>query len=98
MRGSKLVTLSNCYRCHGSDLSGRDFYPNITPDEATGVGSWSDAQLALAIVGGIDSEGELLCASMPIYSGLNAQGTADVIAFLRVIPPRYNAVTGVCPP
>jgi cytochrome c553 len=96
-RGYKLVVLNNCYRCHGSDLSGRAFYRNITPDLTTGVGAWTDEQLAMAIVAGVNPEGELLCATMPVYSGLTDQGLADMIAFLRSIPPRLNEVSEVCP-
>jgi Cytochrome c len=95
-RGYQLVIGNNCYRCHGSDLSGQGFYRNITPDLGTGVGTWTDPQLALAIVGGINREGELLCASMPVYSGLTEQGVLDMVAFLRSIPPKKNQITQVC--
>lgn len=97
LRGSTLVRQSNCYRCHGADLAGRSFYPNITPDLATGVGAWSDAQLALAIRAGVNEKNEVLCAAMPIYSGLSAQGLLDMVAFLRSVPPQSNAITLACP-
>ena len=96
-RGYKLVVINNCHRCHGSDLAGRTFYRNITPDLETGVGTWTDEQLALAIVAGVNPKGELLCAAMPVYSGFTAQGLVDVIAFLRSIPPKYNEISLVCP-
>lgn len=96
-RGYKLVVLNNCYSCHGSDLAGQGFYRNITPDEGTGIGSWTDAEIARGIAGGTNQKGELLCASMPIYSGVSRQGMLDLIAFLRGIPARHNPITSVCP-
>ncbi len=96
-RGHKLVVSNNCYQCHGSELSGQGFYPNITPDEATGIGSWTDGEISRAIAGGINPQGELLCASMPIYSGLSRQALLDVVAFLRAIPARVNPITSRCP-
>jgi hypothetical protein len=96
-RGFKLVVQNNCYRCHGSDLAGSGYYRNITPDEATGIGTWSDEEIARAIRGAVNPKGELLCAAMPLYSGLSQQGLADMVAFLRSIPPKYNPISVVCP-
>jgi hypothetical protein len=97
LRGSKLVTLNKCYGCHGSDLSGKSYYRNLTPDFETGLGKWTDEELAFAIRAGFNAKGEMLCAAMPIYSGLTAQGLADMVAFLRSIPPKKNEITLACP-
>ncbi len=95
--GHQLLALSNCYRCHGDNLAGRSFYRNITPDRETGIGSWTDKQIADAVRGAIGPTGELFCASMPLYSGFKDQDIADVIAYLRLIPAVTNKITSVCP-
>jgi hypothetical protein len=95
--GHQLVALSNCYRCHGDNLAGRGFYRNITPDLETGIGGWTDKQIADAVRGAIGPTGELFCASMPLYSGFKDQDIADVIAYLRLIPAVTNHITSVCP-
>lgn len=95
--GHQLVVLSNCYRCHGDNLAGRSFYRNITPDIETGIGSWTDKQIADAVRGAIGPTGELFCASMPLYSGFKDHDIADVIAYLRLIPAVTNNITSVCP-
>jgi hypothetical protein len=96
-KGQKLVILDNCYRCHGDTLSGRSFYPNITPDIETGIGGWTDKQIADAVRGAIGPNGEIFCATMPLYSGFNAQQVADLIAFLRIVPAVKNQIVSVCP-
>src|ERR1700730_10926113 len=39
--------------------------PNITPDTATGIGKWSDAEVVRAIKDGIGKNGRLLNPEMP---------------------------------
>ncbi|MBG0809434.1 c-type cytochrome [Methylosinus sp. H3A] len=62
--------------------------PNISSDEATGVGAWSDDLLTAAIVAGVGPEGRLAPA-MPseYYRILTARDRAAVIGFLRAAPP-----------
>jgi hypothetical protein len=41
-------------------------YPaNLTPDPATGIGSWTDDDITTAIRTGVDDEAMILCAVMP---------------------------------
>jgi len=62
--------------------------PNITPDAATGIGSWTDAQLAKAIREGIRPDGTLIGPPMPFafYRGLGDADLAAIIAYLRSLP------------
>jgi len=70
------------------------FTRNLTPDEETGVGSWSDDQLKIAIKTGIDNEGQVLFPVMP-YHVFNGMADADleaVIAYIRSVEPVSNQV------
>ena len=96
-KGHQILVLDNCYRCHGDNLAGRSFYPNITPDIETGIGGWTDKQISTAVRGAIGPDGELFCAVMPLYSGFKPQDVADLIAFLRLVPAVKNSILAVCP-
>lgn len=71
------------------------FTPNITPDEETGIGAWSDDQLKVAIKTGIDNEGQLLFPVMPyhVYNGMADSDLEAVVAYLRSV----NAVSNPVP-
>jgi len=63
-------------------------YPsNITPDDATGIGSWTDAQIAYAIRAGISRHGSRRLASMPWrgYAKISDDDVRAIIAYLRRI-------------
>ena len=62
--------------------------PNITPDPATGIGGWSDAQLVRAIREGIRPDGSLIGPPMPFafYRGLADDDLAAMVAYLRTVP------------
>lgn len=66
---------------------------NITPDPETGIGRWTDAQLARAIREGIRPDGSLVGPPMPIglYRGLADRDLAAMVAYLRTVPPVRNA-------
>lgn len=67
--------------------------PNITPDPETGIGRWTDAQLARAIREGIRPDGSLIGPPMPFafYRGLSDRDLAAMVAYLRTVPPVRNA-------
>ncbi len=68
--------------------------PNITSDKASGIGSWTDAQIAAAIREGVRPDGAQLYAIMP-YMNFNRMTDADVtalVAFLRSIKPVEKVV------
>jgi mono/diheme cytochrome c family protein len=68
--------------------------PNITPDPETGIGRWTDAQLARAIREGIRPDGSLIGPPMPFafYRNLSDRDLAAMVAYLRTVPPIRNQV------
>jgi mono/diheme cytochrome c family protein len=69
--------------------------PNITPDPQTGIGKWTDDQIALAIREGRRPDGRLLGPAMPSrsYRHLADEDVEAIIAYLRSVPPVYNRIT-----
>jgi mono/diheme cytochrome c family protein len=65
---------------------------NITPDRQTGIGAWTDAQIALAIREGIRPDGSVIGPPMPIglYRGLADEDVAAMVAYLRSVPAVAN--------
>jgi hypothetical protein len=68
---------------------GRLCIRNITPDEETGIGAWTDGEIARAIREGVSRDGEALFPIMPwfMYTGMSDDDVAAVIAYLRAQPP-----------
>jgi mono/diheme cytochrome c family protein len=67
---------------------------NLTPDQATGIGLWTDAQIKNAILNGIDDQGEPLFSIMPYYvfHNMTSDDADAIVAYLRTIPAVHNAV------
>jgi cytochrome c553 len=63
--------------------------PNITQDKASGIGSWTDDQIARAIREGVRPDGSGLFAIMPFmnYASLSDDDTKALVAFLRTVKP-----------
>lgn len=78
----------------GDKYPGVVYPPNITPDEATGIGLWSDMQIANAIRAGIGRHGERRLAVMPWqgFSRLTDDDVDAMVAYLRSIKPIKNKV------
>ncbi|MCV2358614.1 cytochrome c [Paucibacter sp. TC2R-5] len=68
--------------------------PNITPDPETGIGKWTDAQLAKAIREGVRPDKSIIGPPMPIemYRHISDRDLAALIAYMREQPPIRNAV------
>jgi cytochrome c553 len=68
---------------------------NITPDPDTGIGMWTDVQIAMVLREGRRPNGTLVGPPMPIglYRGLSDRDLAAIIAYLRSVPPKRNAIT-----
>lgn len=83
-------------------ISGVFSVPNLTPDMETGLGSWTDAEIARAIREGVDKDGvELVIMPAYNYTALSDEDVAAVIAYLRnmeavrnEIPPIQLSVVG----
>ena len=69
---------------------------NITPDKETGIGAWTDEQIAAAITTGKRPDGRQLAPIMnyAAFTHLTKDDVAAVIAYLRSIPPVHNKVPG----
>ncbi|HEY8077024.1 MAG TPA: cytochrome c [Labilithrix sp.] len=93
-RGKEIVAERACASCHSADLAGADtprpgtrvFPANLTPDADTGIGTWSDADVARAIRTGVDDEGASLCSAMPRFGDLSDEDAAAIVAYLRALP------------
>ena len=70
-------------------------YPsNITPDKETGIGNWTDAQLAKAIREGIRPNGKVIGAPMPIefYRKFSDEDLKAIIIYIKAQRPVKNVV------
>lgn len=70
------------------DAAFQAYAPNITPDPETGIGKWTDAQLAKAIREGIRPDGRLIGPPMPVpfYRNLSDTDLAAIITYLKAQP------------
>jgi mono/diheme cytochrome c family protein len=70
------------------------YAPNITPDAKTGIGKWTDAQLAKAIREGVRPDKSIIGPPMPIefYRHMSDSDVAAIIAYLRAQPAVANEI------
>jgi mono/diheme cytochrome c family protein len=70
--------------------------PNLTPDNATGLGNWTDAQIVAALQKGERPDGRMLAPIMPwqVFANLTKQDVDAIVALLRSLPPVANKVPG----
>lgn len=112
-RGAYLVALAHCRECHtprdrfGGLQPHLDFagtrngpggvIPNITPDKKTGIGNWSESDLAHYLKTGIDPDREAAADLMAeiIDNGLRyliAEDLHAIAAYVRSRPPIEHQV------
>lgn len=108
--GKDLVTQLDCGSCHtgkAGELAGNDspvkgtqqYAPNLTPDKDTGIGDWTDEQIATAITTGEDDEQAELCEKMPRFKDLSNDEVAAIVKYLRSLKPvSHAAPESICPP
>jgi mono/diheme cytochrome c family protein len=85
-------------RLAGSDIGfgvpgvGVVYPPNLTADRDTGLGKWTDEEIARAIRHGIRRDGRQLVPIMPwpSYSALTDGDAAALVAYLRQLTPVRN--------
>lgn len=67
---------------------------NLTPDPETGIGNWTDAQLAKAIREGVRPDKSVIGPPMPVefYRRMSDRDVAAIIVWLRTQPPVRNEV------
>lgn len=101
-RGKYLVDLGNCYSCHtragGEPFTGGVpfetpvgviYSTNITPDKATGIGTWTPANLRRAMHEGIAADGRRLFPAFPYtsYTKVTDVDVDAIYAYLRTVQP-----------
>lgn len=104
-RGKYLTEAADCEACHTAKggvpyAGGRPFVlpfgtiytPNITPDAATGIGKWTDAQFLHAVHKGIAPDGSRLYPAFPYasYTMLTDQDVLAIKAYLFSLKPVSN--------
>jgi mono/diheme cytochrome c family protein len=67
---------------------------NITPDPETGIGSWTDDEVARAIREGIRKDGTALFPVMPypVFASMDDEDVKSIVVYLRTIPAVRNVV------
>lgn len=73
------------------------FYgPNLTPDDATGLGRWSERDIVTAIRKGQRPDGRTLAPIMPwaALAELTDSDAKAIAAYLKSLPPVSNKVPG----
>lgn len=92
-RGEYLAKAADCIACHTVPGSGKTFAggvpfklpfgtlysSNITADEATGIGSWSDDDFVRAVHDGVRKDGQHLYPAFP-YTSYTQLSRSDVLA------------------
>jgi mono/diheme cytochrome c family protein len=70
--------------------------PNLTPDKATGLGNWTDAQIVNAITKGQTPQGRMLAPVMPWhgYANLTKADALAIAAYLKSLPAVSHQVPG----
>ena len=66
---------------------------NLTPDQETGIGGWTDGEIARAMREGISKDGRNLFPQMPYETyreTLSDGDVLDIIAYLRTLKPVKN--------
>jgi mono/diheme cytochrome c family protein len=86
----------------GSDIGfempgmGYVYPPNLTPDEETGLGTWSDAEIITAFTTGMRPDGRQLAPMMPwmSYAHITADDATALVAYLRSLEPVKHKAPG----
>ena len=83
----------------GFEIPGMGIFwaPNLTPSPS-GLGGWSDLEIATAITGGLRPDGRSLAPAMPwpAYATMSAGDVDAIVAYLKSLPavdaPRLDPV------
>ena len=77
-----------------NDRPGVVYPSNITPDRETGIGDWSDTQIAAAIQAGTGRHANRRIAVMPWpgYASMSDEDVNAIVAYLRSIKPVKHEV------
>jgi mono/diheme cytochrome c family protein len=106
-RGRALAVAGDCVACHTAP-GGKPFAgglalatpfgvimtPNITPDDATGIGRWTQAEFSRAMHEGRGRNGSYLYPAFPYpyFTKVTREDTDAIYDYLRTLAPVTNAV------
>lgn len=105
-RGAYLARVGNCAACHtarggqafagGKSIDtpfGLVFTSNITPDNLTGIGTWTAADFWRAMHHGRSKDGRLLYPAFPYteYTRITREDSDAIFAYLLSVPPAQQA-------
>jgi mono/diheme cytochrome c family protein len=105
-RGEYLARVGDCIACHtapgGHEFAGlramptpfgNIFVPNITPDDETGIGTWSADDFYKMMHTGRSKNGEVLYPAMPYanYTKVTREDSDAIYAYLMSVPPVKQA-------
>ena len=109
--GRYLFTVASCALCHRPDGSGgfkirwKPFGTlwtrNITSDPGTGIGRWSDREIARAVRSGVTPDGRMLHWQGMIWDHASNWDEEDIralVAYVRTLPPVRNPIPATRPP
>lgn len=111
--GAVYIEKRGCPQCHQPEnradgtlsgsttpLLGTLVYPrNLTPDPETGLGTWSDDDIARAIRDGFAPGLAPLCIQMSRFDRIGDPEVKAMIAYLRSIPAVRRLIPpSICPP
>lgn len=75
-------------------VPGMIYSRNITPDNETGIGTWTDDDILKAVTQGISKRGDTLFPLMPYvsYNHMAKEDLLSIIAYLRTLKPIKNKI------
>lgn len=75
-------------------LPGKIYSRNITPDNETGIGTWTDDEILRAMTQGISKNGDTLFPIMPYpaYNHIEKNDLLSIIAYIRTLKPIRNKI------
>jgi mono/diheme cytochrome c family protein len=108
-KGRYLVYAGGCITCHTADSDdaiplaggheikspfGTFYGPNITPDDETGIGAWSDEDFVRAFHEGKNPDGDAYFPAFPYtsYTGMSSDDILAIKAYLFSLEPVTNQV------
>ncbi len=106
-RGRYLATVGDCVACHtvpgGTPYAGGRaivtpfgtlLSPNLTPDQQSGIGNWTDDQFIRAVRDGIGSGGQHLYPALPYpyYTRASREDVLAIRTYLATLPATRNEV------
>jgi Cytochrome c len=110
-RGAYLAKVGHCAGCHtarggapyagGRALAtpfGTVYAANLTPDDSTGIGRWSDTDFWRALHNGRSADGRLLLPACPYpnFTQVSREDVRDLFAYLRNVPAARHTANAGC--